>query len=162
MANKNKVLPYILFGVPIAIGVYLLIKSIKDKAKSSGQTPVQQAKKTALDTTKVVLNTVKKAVLPIIKKDNFPLKKGSYGENVKKLQTALMQYNPSLPLGWNDSDFGTKTENELLKVTKGKTVGSQNELDAIVRGGQSKAQAETQSKIDAELKLKNQRLFNQF
>ena len=50
----------------------------------------------------------------------------------------------------------------LIKVTKQKTVGTQNELDAIVRGGQSKAQAITQSKIDAELKLKNQRLFNQF
>ena len=158
MANKNKVLPYVLFGIPIGIGVYLLIKSIKEKAKVSGQTPPEQVKETA----KVVLNTVKKVVLPIIKKDNFPLKKGSYGDNVKKLQTALMQYNPALPMLWNDSDFGTKTETELLKVTKQKTVDSQNELDAIIRGGQSKAEALTQSKIDAELKLKNQRLFNQF
>jgi hypothetical protein len=57
---------------------------------------------------------------------------------------------------------GQSLPENLIKVTKQKTVGTQNELDAIVRGGQSKAQAITQSKIDAELKLKNQRLFNQF
>jgi hypothetical protein len=73
-----------------------------------------------------------------------------------------MQYNPSLPIGWNDSDFGSKTEKELLSLTKKKTVDNQNELDAIVRGGQSKVDSRAQSKIDAELKLRNQRLFNQF
>lgn len=158
MATKNKALPYILFGIPIAIGIYFIVKSIKDKAKPSGQKPLDKAKEDA----KTIVDNVKKVVYPIIKKDNFPLKKGSYGDNVKTLQTAQMQYNPSLPIGWNDSDFGSKTEKELLSLTKKKTVDNQNELDAIVRGGQSKVDSRAQSKIDAELKLRNQRLFNQF
>jgi hypothetical protein len=158
MATKNKALPYILFGIPIAIGVYFIVKSLKDKAKASGQKPAEKAK----EDVKAVLDNVKKVVYPIIKKDNFPLKKGSYGDNVKTLQTALMQYNASLPIGWNDSDFGSKTEKELLSITKKKMVDSQSELDSIVRGGQSVEDRRGQSKIDAELKLRNQRLFNQF
>lgn len=152
MASKNKALPYILFGVPIAIGVYFIVKSIKDKAKGG---TVQQTPK---ELVKVVVDNVKKVVLPIIKKDNFPLKKGSYGDNVKKLQTALMQYNPSLPNGWNDSDFGSKTEAELLKITKQKVVDSQKQLDSIVSGGQSAAESRVRG---TEQKNTNQ-LFNIF
>jgi hypothetical protein len=118
MATKNKALPYILFGIPIAIGVYFIVKSIKEKRKPSEQKPLEKAKEDA----KTIVDNVKKVVYPIIKKDSFPLKKGSYGDNVKTLQTAQMQYNPSLPIGWNDSDFGSKTEKELLSLTKKKTV----------------------------------------
>jgi hypothetical protein len=159
MATKNKALPYILFGVPIAIGIYFIVKSIKDKAKpkQSEQKPLDKVKEDA----KTIVDNVKKVVYPIIKKDNFPLKRGSYGDNVKTLQTALMQYNPSLPIGWNDSDFGKLTETELLTLGR-KIVDNQNILDSIVRGGQAAVDRRGQSKIDAELKLRNQRLFNQF
>lgn len=152
MASKNKSLPYILFGIPIAIGVYFIVKSIKEKSKGSS---IDEKPK---DLVKEVVDNFKKVVLPIIKKDNFPLKKGSYGENVKKLQTALMQYNPSLPKGWNDSDFGSKTEAELLKVTKQKVVDNQKQLDSIISGGQSKADSSAKA---IEEKRTNQ-LFNLF
>jgi hypothetical protein len=68
---------------------------------------------------------------------NFPLRRGSKGDLVKQLQGALMQYNSSLPVGWDDGKFGVKTEGELFKISKKKMVESQAELDSIVRGGQS-------------------------
>ena len=47
MATKNKALPYILFGIPIAIGVYFIVKSIKEKRKPSEQKPLEKAKEDA-------------------------------------------------------------------------------------------------------------------
>ena len=68
---------------------------------------------------------------------DFPLRRGSKGALVQALQTALMQYNTALPIGWNDGKFGVKTEGELFKVTKKKMVETQNDLDSILKGGQS-------------------------
>ena len=69
----------------------------------------------------------------------FPLRKGSKGLTVQNLQTAIMQYNPALPKGWNDGKFGVKTESELFKITKKKMVESLSELESIIRGGASAA-----------------------
>jgi preprotein translocase subunit YajC len=68
---------------------------------------------------------------------DFPLRRGSKGALVQALQTALMQYNTALPIGWNDGKFGVKTEGELFKVTKKKMVETQANLDSIRKGGQS-------------------------
>jgi peptidoglycan hydrolase-like protein with peptidoglycan-binding domain len=61
----------------------------------------------------------------------FPLKKGSKGELVKKLQLALGA--DKLPKYGIDGDFGNETLN-ALKAATGKTqVDSQAEIDAIAK-----------------------------
>ena len=70
---------------------------------------------------------------------NFPLRRGSKGDLVKQLQVALMQYYPALPKCYDDSKFGKNTEADLFKVTKKKMVETQEELDAIIKGGASAA-----------------------
>jgi hypothetical protein len=63
--------------------------------------------------------------------EKFPLKKGSKGELVKKLQLALGA--DKLPKYGIDGDFGTETLN-ALKAATGKTqVDSQAEIDAIAK-----------------------------
>jgi LPXTG-motif cell wall-anchored protein len=69
----------------------------------------------------------------------FPLRKGSKGLTVQNLQTALMQYYPALPKGYDDGKFGKNTEADLYKLTKKKMVETQAELDAIIRGGSAAA-----------------------
>ena len=59
----------------------------------------------------------------------FPLKKGSKGASVKRLQLALGK--DKLPKFGADGDFGTETQN-AVKAATGKTqVGSLAEIDAI-------------------------------
>jgi hypothetical protein len=70
--------------------------------------------------------------IPPSRNDNFPLKKGSFGEKVKELQRALLKYDAkALPKYGVDGDFGTETENALFKIKGVKTINSQSELDAI-------------------------------
>jgi hypothetical protein len=61
--------------------------------------------------------------------EKFPLKKGSKGELVKKLQLALGV--DKLPKFGADGDFGTETLNALKAVTGKTQVNSQAEIDAI-------------------------------
>lgn len=50
---------------------------------------------------------------PKTKNDDFPLKKGSKGDNVRLLQEALISKGAKINV---DGDFGTKTENALKKA----------------------------------------------
>ncbi len=68
--------------------------------------------------------------------DNFPLKKGSKGELVRKLQEALIaKYgNAALPKYGADSDFGTETYNALKKNGLPTTV-TESIFNVITEGG---------------------------
>jgi hypothetical protein len=74
----------------------------------------------------------------------FPLKKGSKGALVKKLQLALGV--DKLPKFGADGDFGTETLNALKAVTGKTQVDSQYEIDKIALA--------TAKKQDAAYKLK--------
>ena len=68
--------------------------------------------------------------------DDFPLKKGSKGDNVRQLQQALIsKYGSSiLPKYGADGDFGSETQNALKK--KGlPTVVSESTFNVITQGG---------------------------
>jgi hypothetical protein len=68
--------------------------------------------------------------------DDFPLKKGSKGENVKQLQQALMnKYGSSvLPKYGADGDFGSETQNALKKNNLPVTV-SESTFNVMTQGG---------------------------
>jgi len=122
----------ILIGLPIVVGVILIIRQFtKPKAP------------------KIPENTG--VIEPIItggggsgsgggssRNDKFPLKKGSYGNNVRRLQTALLKNNPSaLPKYGVDGDFGNETEAALMMQT-GKTTCTEAELTNLeLKGAQA-------------------------
>jgi len=72
--------------------------------------------------------------------DDFPLKKGSKGENVKRLQEALIaKYGTqTLPKYGADGDFGTETINALKKLGLPTTV-TESTFNVIAQGVQSSA-----------------------
>lgn len=124
---KNKITPYILFGLPLAIGVYFVIKSMRDKKK--GQ----------------VTDAGQQGILPIVTvpprpTSVFPLKRGSKGDKVKELQRALLFFDKNLlPRFGADGDFGSETEAAVLKVLNKRTVDSQAEIDRILNMRPSQA-----------------------
>jgi len=75
-----------------------------------------------------------------ISDDGFPLKKGSKGENVKKLQLALMnKYGKSiLPKYGADGDFGTETVNALKKAGLSQII-DESLFNVIVQGNATSA-----------------------
>lgn len=64
--------------------------------------------------------------IPKVSNDNFPLKKGSRGPNVRALQQALIaKYGAKiLPVYGADGDFGTETQNALISVGLPTVIGA--------------------------------------
>jgi hypothetical protein len=122
--KTNKTLQYVLFGLPVVVGIYLIVRQFR---KPKDENPVIPTP-------------------PIIggggsgsggsgggsgssRNDNFPLKKGSYGMNVYNMQQALLKCNANaLPRYGADSDFGSETEAALLAATGKKTLDSTQDL----------------------------------
>jgi hypothetical protein len=66
----------------------------------------------------------------------FPIKKGQKGANVKKLQLLLLQYDKNiLPKYGADKDFGTETENALIKIIGKGIVESDDDINMIKAKG---------------------------
>jgi len=95
---------------------------------------------TPVFTTKPKTSTSKVTYIPpvIVEQTSFPLKKGSKGEVVKKLQEALLaKYgSKTLPKYGADGDFGTETVNALTKLGLPTTI-SESTYNVIVQGVQS-------------------------
>jgi len=123
MAQKNKILPYVLFGIPLLIGGYFVFKALK-KAKQDGTSNADAVKKGASDAVGAVKSAVTGATGTAVgvatgaasKNDKFPLQKGSKGALVKNIQT-ILGVTP-------DSDFGAKTEAALVKAIGQKVISS--------------------------------------
>lgn len=121
--NKNKVLPYIIFGVPALIAVYLIYRSLRGKGKDAPVTlPKEDDAKTEPSGNTGIKPTVAKY---------FPLQKGSKGAKVTELQEALLALGKDLGTRGTDGDFGSKTEGALVSVTGKTSVSNQQELDDI-------------------------------
>jgi hypothetical protein len=75
-----------------------------------------------------------------ISNDTFPLKKGSKGDKVVELQTAIFRINPNLlPKFGIDGDFGSETELAVSRMLGKKTIDSQSDIETIKKGKTSKA-----------------------
>lgn len=111
----------ILIGLPIALGVYLIIRQFRKPEKKPQETPVISGGNDLGGGGSNVGS----------RNDNFPLKKGSKGNNVTRLQNALIKLNPSsLPKYGVDGDFGNETE-AALQLQTGKTTCSSSELTTL-------------------------------
>lgn len=108
----NKNLQKALFAIPIVVGLYLIVRQLTKKDEKPTPPP------TPIDPIIGPLPTPTSS-----RNDSFPLKKGSYGENVKKLQTAIFTINANLLRRYGvDSDFGRETEAAVVNLLGTKTV----------------------------------------
>jgi len=106
---KNKALPYIIFGVPILVGLFFVYKAVaKPKGKlGDGSTGTTDSGTTGGTTTPT---TGGGSTTPTA--DSLPFKKGSRSESVKSIQTKL---------GISaDGIFGTQTYNAVVSFQKSK------------------------------------------
>lgn len=69
---------------------------------------------------------VNTATTTVTKNDNFPLQRGSYGNNVRYLQQAINRLNPNANLSV-DGDFGPSTYSQFLL-----TIGTTVNIDGVV------------------------------
>jgi peptidoglycan hydrolase-like protein with peptidoglycan-binding domain len=101
--KKNKYLPYVLFGVPLLIGVYFVLKNLKVKGRNQSQEPETPPSNPVKDAVK----GVKDIIIGYTNNNKLPFKKGQQGENIKVIQQAL---------GLNmDGKFGSMTESKVIE-----------------------------------------------
>lgn len=100
---KNKVLPYILFGVPLLVGIYFVYRGLKKpKDKETPKTP-----ETPKEPTNVGGGTTTPTYTP---QDKLPFKKGMESNYIKKIQEKL-------GIG-ADGKFGNKTYASVVAFQK--------------------------------------------
>jgi hypothetical protein len=153
MSQKNKVLPYIIFGVPIAIGLYFVYKAIRNKFSKGEDSPDNYNKQ---EDTKTETNSSGGATPSVAKL--FPLKKGSKGGKVKELQNAILTYDSTLLGKYGaDGDFGSMTEKALQKILGKTSADSQEDIEEINKKAKS---YQAQQVGDANRKVIGQKLVN--
>lgn len=98
---KNKALPYILFGVPLLVGIYFVYKGLKKpKDKETPKTPETPNEPTNGGTTTPTYTS----------QDKLPFKKGMESNYIKKIQEKL-------GIG-ADGKFGNKTYASVVAFQK--------------------------------------------
>jgi hypothetical protein len=129
---NKKLIPYLIFGVPLLIGGFFLYKYLKTPKKGKdapdGLDPQNDAK---VETTK---HSSGKSSTKSASSQYFPLKKGSRGAKVKQLQEAILIYDSKiLPKFGADSDFGSETESAVKTILGKTTIDSQEDIDSIIK-----------------------------
>lgn len=124
MTKKNSIIPYLLFGIPILVGVYFIMKSLRGNNKKNDDVVSGDVKEENPNPPKKNNNATTST------DSDFPLKKGSKGTLVKQLQQALGGKSVLKKYGV-DGAFGSETETALVKVFGKKIVNSQDELEQI-------------------------------
>jgi len=155
MKNK-KFLPYVIFGVPVIIGLYFVYKAIKNSNKKGQDAPPNYNPNDNSKTETTANGTVTPSVAKL-----FPLKKGSKGGKVIELQRAMLGYDDTI-LGKyrDDGDFGSTTEKALQTILGKTTADSQDDIDAIVnktatKKVDDKAKSDKKTSDDSRLNLAN-------
>lgn len=139
MKMKTKTLVIIIVVIALAIAVYMFRDKIFGKKKSDSDDSVEQK---FADAT-VANDTVPAYVAPTApstttttsapaSNDSSVLQKGSRGENVKKLQKALVDAGFSVGKSGVDGIFGNDTETALKKAT-GKTSVTVEQLNKFLQ-----------------------------
>lgn len=132
--KNNKYLPYVIFGVPIAIALYFVYKAVKKPTDKKKKEEIKVAEENNTSSTTTTTSSTKKS-------DDFPLKKGSYGAKVIELQNALIKAGQNLGKSGADGDFGNATQTALNNVLGKTTADSQADIDAIYKKIQDQNQA---------------------
>ena len=101
--KSNKLLPYVIYGVPIAIGLYFLYKSIKSKKGSEEVKPTTEP-------TPATPTTPTTTPIKYTKRDTLPFKKGIESSYVGVIQRKLGLTD--------DNKFGNVTYNAVVNFQK--------------------------------------------
>lgn len=139
MKIKTKTLVIIIVVIALAIAVYMFRDKIFGKKKSDSDDSVEQkfADATAANDTvpayiaPTAPSTTSTTSAPA-SNDSSVLQKGSRGENVKKLQKALVDAGFSVGKSGVDGIFGNDTETALKKAT-GKTSVTVEQLNKFLQ-----------------------------
>lgn len=151
MKMKTKTLVIIIVVIVLAIAVYMFRDKIFGKKKSESDESVEQkfADATAANDTvpayiaPTAPSTTTTTTTAPASNDSSVLQKGSRGENVKKLQRALVDAGFSVGKSGVDGIFGNDTETALKKAT-GKTSVTVEQLNKYLQAksnGKSAADA---------------------
>ena len=118
MTNKTKNI----IGIALAAaGVYFIYRYFKKPVSIMAPQEPQEGG------TPKTLATPSKPIAP-----NFPMKKGSKGENVKALQNIILMIDKSLlPKFGADGDFGSETEAAVQKLLNKKSVDNKADIDTL-------------------------------
>ena len=109
MAQKNKALPYLIFGVPIAIGLFFVYKYVRN-SMGKGLPKLGNATTTNTATTTTTTTTNGSGGTTYTEQTKLPFKKGSQGSYVVKIQSKL---------GISaDGKFGSQTESSVKAFQK--------------------------------------------
>jgi hypothetical protein len=116
-------LKWTLIALPLVVGGFIVYRKLRKPDETPKDTPPEEKPK---ETTAPVTTTTAGS--------GFPLKKGSRGALVKKLQGYILKKDPkALPKFKADGDFGNETEAWLQFLFQKLTVANQAELDEIAR-----------------------------
>lgn len=117
MNKRVKIAIIVLVVILVALFAYNYYK--KRKA-------AKEAEELANANTNNNTSPVNTATTTTTKNDNFPLQRGSYGNNVRYLQQAINRLNPNANLSV-DGDFGPSTYSQFLL-----TIGTTVNIDGVV------------------------------
>jgi hypothetical protein len=154
--KKHKFLPYVIFGIPILIGIYFIIKSSKKKSGIINRIIGGGADTgTVIGSGNTTTGTVSTSV--------FPLKRGSKGAKVKELQLAMLTFDKTiLPKYGADSDFGSETEGAVFKILDKRTVDNQEDIVMILNKSKSAVAAAVLKTIDEQRTIKGNNIVSQW
>lgn len=114
--KKNKVLPYVIFGVPVLIGLFFVYKAIKNR-KKDGESD-------AINTPEINTNTTPAPTIPTYsQKDTLPFKKGNTSTYIGTIQRALGISD--------DNKFGSQTQTKVIAFQKSKGLKADGVVGAI-------------------------------
>jgi murein L,D-transpeptidase YcbB/YkuD len=117
--KKNKFLPYLLFGVPLLVGAYFVIKSLKaKKSESVDDTTPETPKDTKENTNNTTTTTT------WVSNDKLPFKKGMKSNYINYIQAKLQIVT--------DSKFGNETLNAVKLFQKKNGLTTNGVADGIV------------------------------
>lgn len=115
MKNK-KILPYVIFGVPVLIGLFFVYKAIKNR-KKDGESD-------AINTPEINTNTTPAPTIPTYsQKDTLPFKKGNTSTYIGTIQRALGISD--------DNKFGSQTQTKVIAFQKSKGLKADGIVGAI-------------------------------
>lgn len=106
MAQKNKFLPYVIFGVPLLVGIYFVYKAISKPTKKdkNNTPPIEPTTPTPTPTPNGGGGTT------YTQRNALPFKKGSSGDYVKMIQRKLSIND--------DGKFGSITQSKVIAFQK--------------------------------------------
>jgi len=144
---NKKIMPYIIFGVPLLIGGFFLYKYLKSKKEAKGEDAPSNYDKSQDANVETKTRPDGNTSTSSSSTKYFPLKKGSRGAKVKELQQAILKYDSKLlPKFGADSDFGSETENAINTILGKTSIASQEEIDSIISKADSMKKSEETKK----------------